>query len=231
MARPRTDIEPRILHAARAAFLQSGVDGASLRTIARGAGTSVGMIYYYFRTKEDLFVGVVEEVYGKLLGEMAAILRAEGAVRDKLQKVFVRVGAASEEEIAVVRLIAREALSSTTRFERLFERFQRGHVALLLGALAEGVAAGEVDEAIPLPLAMFGALAMGALPQFAKRVAGDRLPFSVLPGGEALAAASTDVLFHGVAPRADRRAKAEPAGAATPRAPRRRPPVPGGSRS
>ena len=38
MARPRTDIQPRIVRAARARFLAEGVDGASLRAIARRRG-------------------------------------------------------------------------------------------------------------------------------------------------------------------------------------------------
>ena len=46
MARPRGDIAPRILHAARKRFLVEGVDGASLRAIARDARTNKGMIYY-----------------------------------------------------------------------------------------------------------------------------------------------------------------------------------------
>ena len=41
MARPRSDIEPRIVHAARERFLHEGVDGASLRTIASNARRSV----------------------------------------------------------------------------------------------------------------------------------------------------------------------------------------------
>lgn len=58
MARPRGDIEPRVLEAARKRFLEQGVDGASLRKIAEDAGTNIGMIYYYFPTKEALFDGL-----------------------------------------------------------------------------------------------------------------------------------------------------------------------------
>src|SRR5262249_27779376 len=68
MPRPRTDIRVRILHAARARFAAKGVDGSSLRSIAADARTSIGMIYYYFPSKDALFLAVVEEVYGNLLG-------------------------------------------------------------------------------------------------------------------------------------------------------------------
>jgi AcrR family transcriptional regulator len=45
MARPASDIAPRIVHAARERFLFEGVDGASLRNIAKDAGTNIGMVY------------------------------------------------------------------------------------------------------------------------------------------------------------------------------------------
>jgi len=201
MARPRTDIEPRILHAARKEFLTSGVDGASLRKIARGAHTNVGMIYYYFRTKDDLFLGVVEELYVKLLAELEVILGTREPLRTKLQKMFLRLGAATDEEVDVIRLVVREALVSTTRFERLFSRFQNGHVGMLFRAFSDAMQAGEVDANVPLPMLVVGSLALGGIPQFLKRVAGDKPPFTMLPDSKALTALSVDVLFRGVGPK------------------------------
>jgi AcrR family transcriptional regulator len=201
MGRPRTDIKPRIVHAARKHFLESGVDGASLRAIAREAGTNVGMIHYYFRTKDDLFLEVVEELYVKLLAELEGILGREAPLGTKLQGLFLRLGAATQEETDVIRLVVREALASTSRFERLFARFQQGHVAMLFGAFALAMQAGEVDAGLPLPMLVIGSLALGGLPQFLRRVAGDKPPFTLLPDSKTLAAMSVDVLFHGVAPK------------------------------
>jgi AcrR family transcriptional regulator len=201
MARPRTDIEPRIVHAARKEFLASGVDGASLRDIARGARTNVGMIYYYFRTKDDLFLAVVEELYVELLAELEVILGTDAPIQAKLEKMFTRLGAASDEEVDVIRLVVREGLTSTTRFERLFSRFQKGHVGMLFGAFAQAMEAGEVDPALPLPMLVVGSLALGGIPQFLKRIAGGKPPFTTLPEPSALAALSVDTLFRGVAPK------------------------------
>ena len=50
-----------VLAAARSAFLELGLEGTSLREIARRAGYSPGALYSYFANKE--------EVYGALLGE------------------------------------------------------------------------------------------------------------------------------------------------------------------
>jgi AcrR family transcriptional regulator len=198
MARPRSDIQPRIVCAARARFLESGVDGASLRAIASDAGTNVGMVFYYFSTKDDLFLAVVEEVYVKLLADIAGALAGSASVRDRLERVFVRIGRASDEELAVVRLIVREAILSHERFKRVFARMQRGHLAMILATLLEGVSRGEIDPHVPPPLLLLSCLGFGALPQVVRRAAGDRPPFADLPGPEKLARESTELLFRAI---------------------------------
>src|SRR5689334_13178575 len=131
MARPKSDIEPRILKAARARFLSDGVDGASLRSIASDAGTSIGMVYYYFPTKDDLFFGVVEELYGRLLQDMELAIAPDVPVRQRVERLYLRFSRLEEEELLVLRLVAREALTSGTRFARLRDRFQSGHIPLI----------------------------------------------------------------------------------------------------
>jgi AcrR family transcriptional regulator len=201
MARPRTDIQPRIVHAARARFLAEGVDGASLRTIAKDAGTSVGMIFYYFPTKDELFLAVVEEFYSKLLEDLSRTLSGNAPVRERLQRTFVRLGAATDDELEVVRLVAREALLSSTRFDKFLARAQRGHIALLRQALAEGVDSGEIDGDLPVPLMLLCTLAMGGLPQIVRRASGGKAPLTGWPPPEALAQVSVEMLFRAIAPR------------------------------
>lgn len=201
MGRPRSDIAERVVHAARARFLREGVDGASLRAIAHDAGTSVGMVYYYFPTKDDLFLAVVEEVYGALLDDLAALLTPPAPLEQRLIRLFVRIGASSEHESEVLRLVVREALVSSSRLDRLLERFQRGHLPLLLGAVAGGVEEGAVDPALPLPLAMMITAAIGVAPQVMLRAMASRVPYPGLPEGEALASVLVDRLLHGIAPR------------------------------
>jgi len=201
MARPRTDIQPRIVHAARARFLAEGVDGASLRTIAADAGTSVGMIFYYFPTKDELFLAVVEEFYAKLLEDLSRTLAGDAPVRERLRRTFLRLGAATDDELEVVRLVAREALLSSTRFQKVLTRAQHGHIAMLLQTLTEGVKAGEIDAALPLPVLLLCTFAMGGIPQVVRRATGGEVPTTGWPAPEALAELSVEMLFRAIAPR------------------------------
>lgn len=68
-----------VLAAARSAFLELGLEGASLREIAKRAGYTPGAIYNYFSSKE--------EVYGALLGE-------------SLERLNTHVAASTPEPVA-----------------------------------------------------------------------------------------------------------------------------------
>lgn len=76
-----------MLDAARAAFFELGLEGASIREIAKRAGYTPGAIYSYFVSKE--------EIYGALLGESLERLNAAvaAAVAGTAAEERLRTGA------------------------------------------------------------------------------------------------------------------------------------------
>ncbi|HUJ85429.1 MAG TPA: TetR/AcrR family transcriptional regulator [Burkholderiales bacterium] len=56
----------RILEAATAEFARAGLAGARVDRIARRAGANKRMLYYYFGSKEDLFLAVLEASYERI---------------------------------------------------------------------------------------------------------------------------------------------------------------------
>jgi AcrR family transcriptional regulator len=203
MARPRSDIRPRLIAAARGRFLENGVDGASLREIARDARTNIGMVVYYFPTKDDLFLAVVEEVYAVVLVDLQKALTEAPTTRERIRGALLRLGTCSDRELEVIRLMLREALLSSTRFQRLIARFMRGHVPMFLSMLLDGVARGELDASIPLPLLALSVVGMGPLPQVIRR-ATMHVPAvaASFPDAAQLADQMLDLLFRAVGPRA-----------------------------
>lgn len=200
MARPRSDIAPRLVQAARRRFLEAGVDGASLRQIARDARTNIGMVYYYYPTKEELFLAVVEEVYAKILADASVALAPGVPVAERVERLYRRIAAASDDEVAVLTLVAREMLASPTRRRMLVERFLRGHIPLLIGMIGEGLASGELTRRCHPAAIGLSMLAVGVVPQLVLRLAAGGLPKELgVPAGETMAAALADVVMHGVA--------------------------------
>ena len=54
--------EQAILAAAEQEFLAKGFDGARTTSIAAAAGVTHAMLHYYFRTKENIFERILDEV-------------------------------------------------------------------------------------------------------------------------------------------------------------------------
>jgi AcrR family transcriptional regulator len=55
-----------ILDAAKVEFAEKGLAGARVDTIAEQSGANKRMLYYYFGSKDDLYVAVLEDVYGAM---------------------------------------------------------------------------------------------------------------------------------------------------------------------
>lgn len=63
----RTATRARILDAAGAVFASRGYDRATLDEIAGRAGVSKGAVYHSFRSKDDLFLALLEQQLGERL--------------------------------------------------------------------------------------------------------------------------------------------------------------------
>lgn len=197
MPRPPTDLKDRLIAAARTAFDRRGVDAVSLRAIAAAARTTIGMVYYYFPTKDDLVFAVIEDVYARVLPDLAAIFEGAAPLRSKLARAMERLASGSEVERTVMRIAARDALVSPVRRRRLFERFQRGHIPIVLAAFTQARARGELRTDVPAAMqvfasastAVFGALVL------------EHLPLPGVPPAAARTDATLTLLFDGLAPR------------------------------
>lgn len=175
MARPRSDIQDRILAAARARFIAEGVDAASLRAIAKEADTSIGMVYYYYPTKDDLFLAVVEECYQKFLEDLEEVLSGRQGYQSRVCGFYARLGSMSESEREIIDLVIREMFSSNDRRARLRTRFLRGHLPLVFRVITEGFEAGELDRSINPIIAMACTLGIGSVTAVVNRMIRSRL--------------------------------------------------------
>lgn len=100
----------RIQRAARTVFAEKGYAKTSIEQIAREASLSVGAIYLYFRSKEDLYVSLLEETLELFDTEMTQIRnRDDLKVDDKLRNTwtFLTQWASSDVEATrVLRLVS-----------------------------------------------------------------------------------------------------------------------------
>ena len=77
-------------------FTKYGIDKTTMENIAEAAGKGKSTLYYYFKTKEDVFSAAATVEHGKILQLLEKELRAAKSAADKV-RLFFRVPSARIE--------------------------------------------------------------------------------------------------------------------------------------
>ncbi len=91
-APPGTDRRQQIIDAALAVFADEGYEGAKTKEIALRAGVAQGLIYFYFRDKEDLFLQAFRQHAAHAMASLdfSEALAADAAPEDALRAIIGR---------------------------------------------------------------------------------------------------------------------------------------------
>lgn len=81
-------LQDKLLTEARRLFMEKGYVQTELRDVAAAAGTSVGNIYNYYRSKPHLFLAVVQLWRSELGEEMMAVLGSEKSPEQKVYGIM-----------------------------------------------------------------------------------------------------------------------------------------------
>lgn len=128
----------RILQAALATFAQQGVAGTSLDALARQLGIRKQTILYWFGSKEQLLLGVIDHAVAEL-GERlrAAVSEARPERRARLVAVVdatFRLGTTDPELLALLREVLRQGPPASSHLAAALEPLVAGAVAGLAAA-------------------------------------------------------------------------------------------------
>ncbi len=138
----------RIQQAARTVFAERGYAKTSIEQVARQASLSVGAIYLYFRSKEDLYISLIEETLESFDAELGAMrTRSDLHPISRLQAAWSHLtgwAVSDVEGTRILRLIAQPgvrkqlsdevAVAAAAGLEKI-----RHHFAVLI---SDGVQAG-----------------------------------------------------------------------------------------
>lgn len=141
-----------ILKAAIVEFVQQGLSGARVDAIAERMQTSKRMIYYYFGSKEQLYLEVLEKLYGDIRGTEAQLHLAELPPREAIQRLVEFTFDHHDRNVDFVRIVCIENIHygeyvrqsrtirtmSSTILEAMGEIIQRGQAE---GAFRPGIQA------------------------------------------------------------------------------------------
>ncbi len=140
----------QILEGGRRAFISGGFRGTSVPSIATEAGVSVGLIYRYFPSKEELFLELCISGTPDELAELATHL---APIDDPVERLTVAIGSYFDAMLhAIGAPLVLQAMAAAPADERIREALRRRGddlrsfgAGFVRDAIARGELAADVD--------------------------------------------------------------------------------------
>jgi len=132
----------RIVEAGRKLFARKGFHATGMRDIAKLAQVSIGSLYHYFRSKDELFLAVVRRTFEERLAQARELMRqglpGPEILRQVLDLHFAGFAAEPEAAQLLGRVWAPEDPALWKKLSALVDEYAQAIAAILQEAQASG---------------------------------------------------------------------------------------------
>jgi TetR/AcrR family transcriptional regulator len=142
------DARERLLAAALEQFTQRGYASTTVRELCEAAGVTKPVLYYYFKSKEGLYLELMDSSYALFESTLAELVARPGKPLERLIHFCQGIFDISSEQKQVVRLIFSifygPPQGGAPHYD--FERYYARILEVIAQILQEGVAGGEIRD-------------------------------------------------------------------------------------
>lgn len=145
----------RLMTAALELFNRSGYAATTVREIVELAGVTKPVLYYHFRSKEGIYLAILEDALAALRTKIIEVGRGEGSIRERIYRLSEEFFAMCTKNVAVARLIHAAYYGpqqGAPAFD--FDAYHHAFVDVLQELVEAGMRNGELREGEPVLTAM-----------------------------------------------------------------------------
>jgi AcrR family transcriptional regulator len=144
------EVRERLLAGATELFASKGYAATTVREIVERAGVTKPVLYYYFRSKEGIYLDLMREPFGRFAALVQETSLEEGSAKDRLFRLCLRAYDIFVENIDAARVMysiyyGPPQGAPFVDFDAYHHRFQEA----VLGVLREGIRGGEFRRVNP----------------------------------------------------------------------------------
>jgi TetR/AcrR family transcriptional regulator len=153
----------RILDAALSEFSAQGLAGARTDRIANSAGVNKALLYYYFESKENLYLAALEMISTKIRDRTLAVFLREASPGERVLRSalehFDRILTQHEFQGLMQQEMIRLHKGESSALEVVIKRIFAPAMTMYQSMVREGIASGELIQAdwLQIQLAALGA--------------------------------------------------------------------------
>jgi len=102
---PDTAVRERLLEVAAKLFPRKGYAATTTREIVAAAGVTKPVLYYYFRSKEGIYLELMQRAFKQFENVVDTSIMGSGSIEQKILRLCDQVFDLALKEIEVVRLV------------------------------------------------------------------------------------------------------------------------------
>jgi AcrR family transcriptional regulator len=142
-----TDARERLMAAALAQFTLRGYAATSVRELCEAAGVTKPVLYYYFKSKEGLYLKLMEESYVRFEAILTDLTSFSGTVRERTIHFCAGLFASYVRQLPILKLCY-SIYYGTPQGAPYFdlEQYYDRVLDVLTRFIEDGVAAGEINR-------------------------------------------------------------------------------------
>ncbi len=152
-AQQRAASVSRLMEFARSRFIANGHDATTVDEIAAGVGMSKGAVYFYFKSKANLLLELIDEAEQLAVQPaVKAVREADGSAHDQLVAFLHAqslVGQRYADRMLLVILMSIEFQGRGGPVEERLNAVHREMITLLTGVIARGQESGHFAADMP----------------------------------------------------------------------------------
>jgi len=151
----------RILTGALEVFKSSGLEGATMDEIALRSGFGKATLYYYFKSKEDVFSAILEDGWIKIWESLEPVIAHQNGPRNSFVSLLIKIAEIAQDRPGLFEFLF-NAPKTIKLEDQPWKEYQHRLYGVIRGLLEDGIKAGEFPKINPeLMFKALGGLFMG----------------------------------------------------------------------
>jgi AcrR family transcriptional regulator len=152
----------QILHAAADVFRAKGFQAAGISDVAARLGTDRANVYYYFASKEEMYLALVQQAVESNVDDIEAAADAEGSATERLLRAIESLAASFDRHYPYLHLYLQEDMRRVTdessEEQRYLAACSRRYDDAMLRITRDGVESGEFRAGVDPRMLKFAVL-------------------------------------------------------------------------
>lgn len=155
------EVKKNILEAAKIVFQKWGLNKTTMEDIAHEVGKGKSTLYYYYRSKEEIFEELVKKEFASIIGKAQSASEEAVSSKDKLKKYIATMLSEVKKTASIFPLVKGDVKGNKEFLDRIKKMLNDEEEAIVLEILQQGLKSGELnflkeDELIKAAKALVG---------------------------------------------------------------------------